>query len=67
MEYVLLIYNSEADGKKMSAAEQGEIFQGYMAFTQDLTKSGKNKGGNALEQSYDGHYRSRAQWQDSGD
>ncbi len=51
MEYLLLIYNSEADGKKMSAAEQGEIHQGYMAFTQDLTKSGKNKGGNPLEQS----------------
>jgi hypothetical protein len=50
MEYVLLIYSSEAEGKKMSAAEQGEIFQGYVAFTQDLTKSGKNKGGNALEQ-----------------
>ena len=50
MEYVLLIYNSEADGKKMSAAQHGEIFQGYHTFTQDLTKSGKNKGGNALEQ-----------------
>jgi hypothetical protein len=49
MEYLLLIYNNEADGKKMSAAEQTEIFQGYMAFTQDITKSGKNKGGNALE------------------
>ena len=49
MEYLLLIYNSEADGKKMSAAEQTEIFQDYMAFTQDLTKSGKNKGGNALQ------------------
>jgi hypothetical protein len=50
MEYLLLIYSSEADGKKMSATEQGEIHQGYMVFTQDLTKSGKNKGGNALEQ-----------------
>lgn len=49
MEYVLLIYNSEAEGKKLSPAEQGQIFQGYMTFTQDLTKSGKNKGGNALE------------------
>lgn len=49
MEYVLLIYNSEADGKKRSQAEEGQIFQGYMTFTQDLTKSGKNKGGNALE------------------
>jgi len=51
MEYMLLIYGSEADGKKMSAAEQGEIYQGYMTFTQDLTKSGKNKGGAPLEQS----------------
>jgi hypothetical protein len=50
MEYLLLIYNSEADGKKRSAAEHGQIYQEYMAFTQDLTKSGKNKGGNALEQ-----------------
>ncbi|MGD0117234.1 MAG: YciI family protein [Candidatus Binatus sp.] len=50
MEYLLLIYNSEVDGKKMSAAEQGQIYQEYMAFTQDITKSGKNKGGNALEQ-----------------
>jgi hypothetical protein len=50
MEYMLLIYNSEADGKKMSAAQHGEIFQGYHTFTQELTKSGKNKGGNALEQ-----------------
>ena len=49
MEYVLLIYVSEAEGQKLSPAEQGQIFQGYMTFTQDLTKSGKNKGGNALE------------------
>jgi len=49
MEYLLLIYNSEADGKKMSAAEQGQVYQEYMAFTQDLDKSGKNKGGNALD------------------
>jgi hypothetical protein len=50
MEYLLLIYSSEADSKKIGAAEQAEVFQGYMTFTQDLTKSGKNKGGNALEQ-----------------
>jgi hypothetical protein len=49
MEYLLLIYNSESDGKKMSAAEQGAIYQAYMTFTKDLTSSGKNKGGNALE------------------
>lgn len=50
MEYMLLIY-SGLDSQKMTAAEQGQMHQEYMAFTQDLTKRGKNKGGNALEQS----------------
>ena len=50
MEYLLLIYSSEADGKKMSSAEMGQMHQDYMTFTQDLIRSGKNKGGNALEQ-----------------
>ena len=49
MEYILLIYNSEADGKKRPEAENQQIYQEYMSFTEDLTKSGKNKGGNALE------------------
>ena len=51
MEYMLLIYHSEADSKKMSRAQHGEIFQEYQTFTQDLTKSGKNKSGAPLEQS----------------
>ena len=51
MEYMLLIYHSEAESKKMSAAHHREIFQEYQTFTQDLTKSGKNKGGAPLEQS----------------
>src|ERR1700737_1112531 len=50
MEYMLLIYGSEADGKKMSQEDGQKIYQEYMTFTQDLTKSGKNKGGNPLEQ-----------------
>jgi hypothetical protein len=49
MEYLLLIYGSEAEGKKLSAAENGQIYNEYMAFTEDITKSGKNKGGNPLE------------------
>ena len=49
MEYVLLIYSSEADNKKRSAAEFAQIHQEYGAFTQDLNRSGKNKGGDALE------------------
>jgi hypothetical protein len=51
MEYILLIYSSEAEGKKRSQAEGGQLFQEYMTFTQDLTKSCKNKGGNPLEPS----------------
>src|SRR5260370_2825910 len=35
----------------MSPAEGQQIFQEYQTFTQDLTKSGKNKGGAPLEQS----------------
>ena len=50
MEYMLLIYGSEAEGKKMSQEDGQKIYQEYMTFTQDLTKSGKNKGGNPLEQ-----------------
>lgn len=49
MEYMLLIYSSEEEAKKMSPAEGQQMFQEYMAFTQDLTKSGKNKGGAPLE------------------
>jgi hypothetical protein len=51
MEYMLLIYNSEAEGKKRAEAEHQQIFQEYMTFTQDLTKAGKNKGSAPLEQS----------------
>ncbi|HEV2170642.1 MAG TPA: YciI family protein [Candidatus Binatus sp.] len=49
MEYMLLIYNSEEEAKKITPAEGQQMFQDYMAFTQDLTKSGKNKGGAPLE------------------
>ena len=49
MEYILLIYNSEAEAQKMTPAQGQEMFQGYMKFTQDLQASGKNKGGNPLE------------------
>ena len=50
MEYMLLIYDSEAAAKKRSAAELGQIHQDYMTFTMDLVRAGKNKGGNPLEQ-----------------
>jgi hypothetical protein len=50
MEYILLIYGNEAENKKLSEATHQQMFQEYMTFTQDLTKSGKNKGGAPLEQ-----------------
>jgi len=50
MEYMLLIYVDEAQGSRRSDAEQAQMHREYMAFTQDLVRTGKNKGGNALEQ-----------------
>ena len=50
MEYLLLIYVNEAEGRRRSDAEQAQIHREYIAFTQDLVRAGKNKGGNALQQ-----------------
>ena len=49
MEYMLLIYWSEAEARNRSEAEMGRMHQDYMTFTQDLVRQGKNKGGNGLE------------------
>lgn len=51
MEYILLIYSSEAENKERPEAESRQIFQEYQTFTQNLNKSGKNKGSNPLDQS----------------
>ena len=50
MEYMLLIYVDEAQGSRRSDAEQAQMHREYMAFTQDISSAGKNKGGNALQQ-----------------
>jgi len=50
MEYLLLIYVNEAEGRSRSDADQAQMHREYMAFTQDLSSAGKNKGGNALQQ-----------------
>jgi len=47
MQYMLLIYHNEE--LKLSAAEQGQLMQEYMTFTQDIVKSGKFKAGDPLE------------------
>ena len=51
MEYMLLIYVNEVEGRSRSDADQVQLHREYMAFTQDLSSAGKNKGGNALQQS----------------
>src|SRR6266404_5378901 len=48
MEYMLLIYHIEAE--KLPQETQQQLFQDYMAFTQDISKSGNRKGGAPLEQ-----------------
>jgi hypothetical protein len=48
MQYMLLIHH-EAD--TLSAAELSKMMQEYIAFTQDLIKSGKLKAGDRLESS----------------
>ena len=47
MQYMLLIYHSEAN--RMSPPEETAMFQEYMTFTQDIVKNGKFKAGDRLE------------------
>jgi hypothetical protein len=49
MQYMLLIYDDENAWKNMSEAEAGQFFGEYMQFTQDITKSGHHKAGDALQ------------------
>ncbi len=49
MQYMLLIYEREADVSRFSTAERDAFFQEYMTFTQNLTKSGHIKGGDGLQ------------------
>jgi hypothetical protein len=49
MQYALLIYDNESAAQKRSQEENGKIFAGYKAFTEDISRSGKLKGGQPLE------------------
>ncbi len=51
MQYMLLIYDSEADSKKRSDAEKQAMFQGYGTFTREIAQAGKLKAGDPLEPS----------------
>jgi hypothetical protein len=49
MQYLLLIYDNEADIGKMSEAEQGAILQDYGRFTQSIQQSGNHRAGHQLQ------------------
>jgi len=49
MQYVLLIYGSEAESKKAPEEVRTRIFGEYMAYTGELKGSGKQLGGAPLE------------------
>ncbi len=49
MKYALLIYGSEAEYPAPDSAESREIFEAYMAFTNEISEAGINLGGEALQ------------------
>lgn len=49
MQYVLLIYEREADWSTLSEKEKGAMFQEYMTFTQNIMKNGNHRAGDALQ------------------
>ncbi len=49
MQYLLMIYEDEKNWAQLSEAEAGKIFGEYMAFTNEIKKSGHYIGGNPLQ------------------
>ena len=49
MEYMLMIYASEAGWNDLSPAEQEQGVAAYMAYTEALKKAGVHKGSNRLQ------------------
>jgi hypothetical protein len=49
MEYLLLIYDSEADFAKMNEAELGAMLQEYGRFTQGIQQTGNFRAGKQLQ------------------
>ena len=49
MQYLLMIYRSEADLGKMSPAERKQMTADYGAFTQSIIQSGHFKAGDGLQ------------------
>jgi len=49
MQYMLLIYDNEANSKGAPAAEREKMFAAYRDFTRSVIQSGHMKGGDALQ------------------
>jgi hypothetical protein len=49
MEYLLLIYDNEANFAKMSKADMDAMFVDYGAFTQSIQQSGNHRAGQRLQ------------------
>jgi hypothetical protein len=49
MQYILLIYTSEAEFKRRTDEQNGAISREYMQFTKDIQSSGNYKAGDRLQ------------------
>jgi hypothetical protein len=49
MQYLLLIYDSEAEMAKMTKSDMGALMGDYRNFTQSIVQAGNYKGGNPLQ------------------
>jgi hypothetical protein len=49
LQYLLLIYQAEAEAKARGEAAQAELFAAYGAFTRSIKESGNHRGGEALQ------------------
>ena len=50
MQYLLLIYQNEAEVAKMAEAQMKQVHADYMTYTQSIVQSGHFKAGDALQQ-----------------
>ena len=49
MQYLLLIYQNEAEVEKMGEAQWKQVHADYMTYTQSIVQSGNLKAGDALQ------------------
>ena len=67
MQYLLMIYRSEAEAGKMDAAARQAMSAEYGAFTQSIIQSGNFKAGDGIATGDDGDHGARPRRQDPDD